>query len=164
MGNAWGWLKHELIDVAPAPVLARLEGLDDRMVGAPEVSGGMTVLGGVAAAHVAAGQALAKVDPGVAHRQALFASGGAGRHITDLIQVSAGGHGVSPVSLAVIPARAADVSPREIESRCHDLRIRDAGLMSGWVVGWWDEWPAMAYETPAAVWVRPGFWPGRCPQ
>jgi len=34
-------LEHDLIDVAPAPVFAWLEGLDDRVIGRMEVFGGV---------------------------------------------------------------------------------------------------------------------------
>src|SRR5688500_13187976 len=59
-------LDHPLVDEAPAPVLARLEGLHDRVARGVEVLGGVRVLGVVAAADVAADQAHSQVDPGVA--------------------------------------------------------------------------------------------------
>src|SRR5271154_6189100 len=65
--------KH-FVHIAPAPVLARLEGLDDRVLGLMEVLGGMLVLGRVAAADVAADEALPQVDPGIAHLEAFLAA------------------------------------------------------------------------------------------
>jgi hypothetical protein len=50
-----------LIDVAPAPVLARLEGLNNRVRGALEMSSRVPVRRGVAAADVTAGQAKPQV-------------------------------------------------------------------------------------------------------
>ena len=52
-------LNLHLVDVAPAPVFARLERLDDRVVGRPKVLGGVFVRRRVAAADMPARQALA---------------------------------------------------------------------------------------------------------
>src|SRR2546430_8633621 len=46
---------HELIDVAPAPVLPGLEGSHDRMLGRTEMLGGMLVLRVVAASDMPTG-------------------------------------------------------------------------------------------------------------
>src|SRR5205823_5760088 len=73
-GGQSGEVKFDLVDVAPAPILARLERLHDRMLGGMEMLGGMLILGRIAAAHVAAGQAQAQVHPSVAHFQTLLAS------------------------------------------------------------------------------------------
>jgi hypothetical protein len=54
-----------------------------------EMFGGMLILGGIAAAHVAADQAQAEMDPSVAHFQAFLASGAAGRHFADFLDVRA---------------------------------------------------------------------------
>ena len=67
-------LFHDLfVDVAPEPALVGLRGGDDGVAGALEVLGGVLVLRGVAAADVAAFEAGAEVDPGVAERDAFFA-------------------------------------------------------------------------------------------
>lgn len=68
-----GFEKH-LIDVTPTPVLTWLKGLDDRVLGGMEVLGRTPVLRAVAAADMAADQALTQVYPGVAHPQALLAA------------------------------------------------------------------------------------------
>src|SRR5436309_2934382 len=81
-------LHDELIDEAPAPVLARLEAADDRMMDFPEVLGCVLVGRIVATAHVAARQAQTKVNPLTPHRQALLAAvGGPRGHVANLIQV-----------------------------------------------------------------------------
>ena len=76
-----GWIvtkvkstEEHFVYVAPSPVLARLEGLHDGVLGLMEVLGGVLVLGGIAAAHVAADEAFAQVHPGVAHLQAFLAA------------------------------------------------------------------------------------------
>ena len=58
----------EVVDVAPAPVLAGLGGLHDGVRGVVEVGGGVAARRGVAAADVAAVEALAQRDPGRARR------------------------------------------------------------------------------------------------
>src|SRR5579864_7020893 len=82
-------LQKHLVDVAPAPVLARLEGLDQGMVAVHKVLGGVSVLRVVAAADVAAREAEAEMDPGVAHLQALLAAIAAGGNILNLIEMRA---------------------------------------------------------------------------
>jgi hypothetical protein len=50
---------------------------------------GVFVLGGIAATHMPAAQAQAKMHPTIAHLQALFAALGLGLHALDLIEVGA---------------------------------------------------------------------------
>jgi hypothetical protein len=50
-------IKFDLVEITPPPVLARLEGLHDRMISCLEMLRCMLVLRGVAAADMAAGQA-----------------------------------------------------------------------------------------------------------
>lgn len=50
-----------------------------------EVFGSVLIIGLVATTHVAAGQALAQVDPRIAHPEALLASLGARLDVVDLI-------------------------------------------------------------------------------
>src|SRR5438552_2693772 len=69
-------LHSDLVDIAPAPVLAGLERGDDRMLRRMVVLGRVLVLRVVATADVAAGPAQAKVHPGVAGCEALLAAGG----------------------------------------------------------------------------------------
>src|SRR5215472_10533631 len=91
----------DFINIAPAPILARLERADDRMLRLVEVLGGVLVLRGVAAPDVAAGQAQAQVDPGVAHFEAFFTAVGLRFHVVYLIEVSAcAGHEFSFASTA----------------------------------------------------------------
>jgi hypothetical protein len=52
-------LEHDLIDVAPAPVFAWLEGLDDRVIARMEVFGRVLVLRGVATADMPTDEAFA---------------------------------------------------------------------------------------------------------
>jgi MarR family len=66
--------EREVVDVAVPPVLSRLIGLDEGVVGAVEVGGGVPVTGVVTAADVAAGHAHPQVDPPAADAQAVFAA------------------------------------------------------------------------------------------
>jgi hypothetical protein len=65
---------ENLVDVAPAPVLVGLGALDQGMVRDFEVLARVLVLGRVTATHMAAGKTHPQVNPGVAHREALFAA------------------------------------------------------------------------------------------
>src|SRR4029078_13400061 len=56
----------QCVDEAPGPVLARLEGLHDRVIGREEVLRGVAVRAGVAAVRRPADQTLPGVDPGAA--------------------------------------------------------------------------------------------------
>ena len=60
-------LDHDLVDVTPSPVFARLKRTHDGMLGLSEVFRGVFVLRGVAAADVAAGRAEAQMNPRIAH-------------------------------------------------------------------------------------------------
>jgi len=66
-------LESQLIDITPAPVLARLETAHDRMLGLVKVLGGVTVGGIVAAADVTAFETEPQMHPLVAALQAFFA-------------------------------------------------------------------------------------------
>jgi hypothetical protein len=50
-------LEKSLVNVAPAPLFARLEGFDDWVIGQMKMLGGVLIFGRVAAADVAADQA-----------------------------------------------------------------------------------------------------------
>jgi hypothetical protein len=84
-----GWLRlhRDFVDETPQPALARLEGLHDRMLGGPKMLRGVLVLGRVAAAHVAALAAQAKVNPGISRLEALLTTLGEGAHILDVTHV-----------------------------------------------------------------------------
>jgi len=51
-------LEHNLIDITPTPVFARLEGLNNWMVGCMKMLGGMLVLRRITAANMATNKAL----------------------------------------------------------------------------------------------------------
>lgn len=93
-----GKIQFELIDVAPAPILAGLKRLDDRMRGVMKVLGGVLVFRRIAAANVSALQAQSQVDPTVPHFQALLAAMSAWRDLPDLIKVRTRFHGLSSIN------------------------------------------------------------------
>ena len=69
---------HQLVDVAPLPVLTRLERPHDRMLGGVEVLRRVAVGRGIAAAHVAAGETQPQVHPLGANGETVLAAIGAG--------------------------------------------------------------------------------------
>ena len=81
-------LEHELIDITPAPVLTRLPGLDNRVVGRVEMPGGVLILRIVTAADMSTGETEAQVHPGITHFQAVLAPIGARRDVTYLVEVA----------------------------------------------------------------------------
>jgi hypothetical protein len=87
-----GEIKFHLVDVAPTPVFAGLDGSHDGVVHGMKMLGSVLVLGRIAAAHVAADHAQPEMDPGVAHLQALFTAVGVGLHVPDLVHVTTVGH------------------------------------------------------------------------
>src|SRR5262249_29449901 len=91
--------ERALVDVAPHPVLARLGGADQRVGRLVEVRGRVAVRRVVAAADLAAHEALAEVHPVAADLEALLAPGH-GPELTrdgDLVEVRADGfHGPWP--------------------------------------------------------------------
>src|SRR5579884_2525738 len=84
--------QRNLIDVAPAPILAGLGGTYYGVFGGVEMLGRVLVFGRIAAAHMTADHAQPQVDPGVADFQALLAPAGMRVHIADLIHVRAAFH------------------------------------------------------------------------
>jgi hypothetical protein len=74
-------LYFDLIDVTPAPILARFDRLHDGMFGPVKMLRGVFVFRRIAASHMAAFQAHSEVNPGVTHLQAFFASGSARANI-----------------------------------------------------------------------------------
>jgi hypothetical protein len=79
----------DLIDIAPAPVLARLERPDNRMTDLVKMRGRVLVGGAVAAADVTAGHAEPEVNPRAAHPQAVLASVGARFDLVNLVEMAA---------------------------------------------------------------------------
>jgi hypothetical protein len=71
-------LQRELVDIAPTPILSRLDGCDDRMLSGPKVLGRVPVLGLIAASDVSARPTQAKMHPGVAERETFLATLGVG--------------------------------------------------------------------------------------
>jgi hypothetical protein len=65
-------VKFDLVHVAPAPVLSRLEGPDDGVTRGVIMLRRVFVLRRVAASNVAADHAKAKMYPDIAHLQAFF--------------------------------------------------------------------------------------------
>src|SRR5215467_7287789 len=80
-------LEHDLVDVAPAPIFARLEGLDNRVIGGVEMLRSVFVFRRIAAADVPADEALAQVHPGVANPQAILTAVRARCDISYLVEV-----------------------------------------------------------------------------
>src|ERR1700730_7132826 len=79
-----------LVDIAPAPIFSRLEGLDDRMPAVVEMLPRVPMLRGVTAADVTAGQTQAQMHPPRANPQAILATIGARNDIADHVQVGVG--------------------------------------------------------------------------
>lgn len=75
------------VHVTPAPVLSRLEGLDDRMLRFVEMLPCMLLRGGIATADVTAGETQAQMHPARADSQAILAALGARRYIANHFQM-----------------------------------------------------------------------------
>src|SRR5260370_34045 len=82
-------LEHNLIDVTPDPILSRLEGLNDRMVGRVEMPGGVLVLRIVTAAYMSTRETEAQVYPGISDFQTVLTSIGARCDVLYLIKMRA---------------------------------------------------------------------------
>jgi hypothetical protein len=80
---------QDFIDIAPAPILARLDRLHDRMLGPMKMFRRMLVLGGVTAAHMAANETHSEMDPGIAYFQTFLASISARMHLANFFYVHA---------------------------------------------------------------------------
>src|SRR3989442_14431368 len=83
-----GRIELDLVDVAPAPDLARLERSHDRVSGAAEMFCGMACLRVGAAADVPPNNAQPHEDPLVTGAQAVLATGRALRAFANLIEVA----------------------------------------------------------------------------
>jgi len=81
-------LEEQLVDVAPGPVLTRLEGLDNRVVGGVEMPGGVLILRIVTAADVSTGETEAQVHPAISNFQTVLTSIGARRDLAYLVEVA----------------------------------------------------------------------------
>lgn len=81
---------HKLIIyVAPTPVFARLNGLDDRVIRCMEMFRRVFVLRGVAAADMPTFQAEPQVDPSIPRLQAVLTALGAGSNSAYLVEMCA---------------------------------------------------------------------------
>src|SRR3989442_14449661 len=74
-------LEEQLVDVTPGPVLTRLEGLNDRMVGGVEMPGGVLILRIVTATDMSTGETEAQVHPRITQSQTVLTSIGARRNL-----------------------------------------------------------------------------------
>jgi hypothetical protein len=79
--------EHHLIDVTPDPVLSRLEGLNNRMVGRVEMPGGVLVLRIITAPDMSTGETEAQVDPGISNFQTVLTTIGARCDVLYLIKM-----------------------------------------------------------------------------
>ena len=79
----------DLVDVAPFPMLTRLQGCDDRVMGLVEMLRRVLVLRRIAASDVTAGEAESKMDPGITCLQALLAPLAARYDLPDLVEMGA---------------------------------------------------------------------------
>jgi len=97
-GSSAGQAEHQLVLVAPRPVLAGFDRADDRMAGLVAMRGRVPVDAVVAAPDLAAGLAHPQVHPAVAERHALRAAGHLflRLEVADLVEVLAGHADRSP--------------------------------------------------------------------
>jgi len=79
--------KSNLVKVTPAPVLSRLKGLDNWVVGRMEMPGRVRILRGVTAAHMATGEAEAQVNPAVTGFQTFLAAVCTGGDLSYLVDM-----------------------------------------------------------------------------
>ena len=93
-------LEHHLIDVTPDPVLTRLEGLDNRVVGRMEMLGGVLILRIVTAPDMSTGETEAQVHPGISNFQTVLTSIGARCDFLYLIKMRTS-HGTCSVCFGV---------------------------------------------------------------
>src|SRR5450755_2644690 len=120
-----------LINVAPPPVFARFERLDDRVPGLLVVRGGVLVRRGITAANVAAVEAEPQVHPGGAVREAFLAAVGSGwLDRVKAFYVRASGH---PAILALGAGGRAGAVYRGAGDTGTDAAARTAGVAAGLV-------------------------------
>src|SRR5438270_1169004 len=81
-------LKHDLVDVAPAPVFSWLKRLDNRVIGRVEMLRRVLVLRGIAASDMPANQALTQVNPAIANFQTVLTAIRARCDLVYLIQMT----------------------------------------------------------------------------
>ena len=76
-------LQEDFVHVAPPPILSRLEGTHDGMLGIVKVLRSMPVLGRIATPDVTALQAKPQVHPLVSHLEAFLAAFATRFHVAD---------------------------------------------------------------------------------
>ena len=77
------------MNIAPAPSLAALEGCNQRMTGRVEMLQGVRVARILAASDMAAGETYSKLVPRRAKREALLATAGARRYLSNITRMFA---------------------------------------------------------------------------
>jgi hypothetical protein len=82
-------LEGEIVDVVVPPVLSWLVGLDERVIFGTKVRGRVPVRRVVTAADVSARHAHSQVEPLTADAKAVLASIATGRHVANLVEVTA---------------------------------------------------------------------------
>jgi hypothetical protein len=106
-------LHHHLVDVAPPPILGRLEASNDGMPRLVKVPGGVFAGRVVAAADVPAGEAKPKMDPPSPRLETFFASLRRARlDVANLVEVRAAFRHRSSPSRVPLPSRWRQPSPR----------------------------------------------------
>jgi hypothetical protein len=91
-GRLCSHFSHDhFVDEAPDPGFSGFDGAHQGMVFVTKMFGGVSVLGRIAASHVAAHHAQAEVNPGISEFYALFTDVLAGGGDFDLIQMLAFG-------------------------------------------------------------------------
>lgn len=87
----------DFVDVAPLPTFARLDGLHDGMFRVVEVLRRMFINGRIAASDMAANEAHAQMNPGIAGFEAFFAALRFWADFSNFLDVCASsGHGWTP--------------------------------------------------------------------
>jgi hypothetical protein len=92
-----GKIQFKLIDEAPSPILATLNGTHDGMLGFVEMFGSVFVLRGIAATDFPALHAKAQMDPAVASFHALLAALCMRLDVLDLIEMRTLCHKLPPL-------------------------------------------------------------------
>jgi len=82
-------VEHDFVDVTPAPILARLEGSDDRVLRRVKMLRSVAIFRRIAATDVSADQTQAKVHPSVARQEAFLAAFAAGCDFLNFFNVRA---------------------------------------------------------------------------
>ena len=85
-----------LIYITPAPIFARLERFDDRVIRFVEVFCRVLVLRGVAATHVTTRHTEPQMNPRITHLQTFLASAGVRFDVLNLVDVLAYRHILAP--------------------------------------------------------------------